>query len=124
MRKADAIASANQLVRDVRSWLTAHQDAVRTVRVADLRALRQTGKDYSAKLQGMSERIRQVELGVARTELSDFLEALKTSEAGIMKRTERLWQSKLRSQEDIERVLAEVDSLVTVFEGFPTTKKI
>jgi hypothetical protein len=119
IRKAQTIAEAHQLLRDVQSWLTTHADAIRIVRVADLRALRDVGKEYASKLQGMSERISLAEIGSALTQLSSFLSKLKGVEDDAMKRASKPWQTKLRSEADIEQLLADVQSLVGVFENLP-----
>ena len=119
MRKAQTVADATQLVRDVDSWMTAHRDALRSARMLQIRTLRDAGKDYGAKLRGMSERIGLPQLSAVRAQLSEFLVALKDGEAALMKRTELLWQSKLRSEDDIARLVPEVESLVTVFDGLP-----
>lgn len=123
VRQAETIAEAHQLVREVSSWLTTHGDATRTVRVADLRALREVGKKFSSKLQGMSERISLTEVGTTRTQLSAFMAKLKDVETDAMKRGEGLWQTKLRSEDDCERLLAEVESLAKVFENLPNDQE-
>ena len=119
VRQAETIAEAHQLLRDVTSWLTLHGDAIRIVRVADLRALRDVGKDFASKLQGMAARIALAEIGNARTQLSTFRTKLKDTEAVAVNRASGIWQTKLRSEDDIERLLAEVESLVSVFENLP-----
>jgi hypothetical protein len=119
IRQAETIAEAHQLLRDVSSWLTSHGEATRIVRVADLRALRDIGKEYASKLQGLSERIALAEIGTTRTQLSTFLTKLKDTEADAVKRASALWQTKLCGEEDIERLIAEVDSLVSIFENLP-----
>ena len=120
IRQAETIAEAHQLLRDVTSWLTVNHDAVRIVRVAELRTLRNAGKDLAFKLQGMSERISLAEIGTIRTQLSGFLTNLKDAEDNAAKRAKSLWQAKLRTDEDFDRLLAEVDSLVSIFDNLPT----
>ena len=58
VRDAETSAEARQLIRDVRSWLSQHSDALRIIRVAEIRGLMGVGKDYSAKLRGMAQRYR------------------------------------------------------------------
>jgi hypothetical protein len=123
IRQAETIAEAHQLVRNVSSWLTTHGDPARVVRVAELRSLRDVGKDFSSKLQGMSERISLAELGPIRTKLSTFLTKLKDAEVAAVKRASGLWQTKLRVEDDIERLIAEVEALVTVFENLPNDQE-
>jgi len=122
-RQAETIADARQLLRDVKLWLTSHGDATRIVRVADLRALLEVGKEYAVKLRGMAERITLADIGTVRMQLASFVETLKNAEAGAVKRADALWQSKLRSEEDIERLSAEVESLVSIFENLPKDQK-
>jgi hypothetical protein len=117
IRNAETAAEARQLVRDVRSWLLTHRDSLRVVRVADGRALLDVGKEYTAKLQGMSQRIQMQELGEVRTNLSQFLGQLKDAVEQIVKRAERLWNLRLRSIEDLDSCVQEVESLLTAFEN-------
>lgn len=119
IRQAETVAAANQLLRDVNSWITTHSDATRIVRVADLRTLREGGKELAARLVGMSERISLVEIGEARTKLAAFLNQLKELENSSVKRATALWQTQLTSEDHIERIGAEVESLVGVFENLP-----
>ena len=119
IRKAETIAEAHQLIRDVKSWLTAHGDAVRIVRVAEIRGLREVGNDYSRKLQGMAGRIQVPEIVETRTQLSGFLAKLKDTETQILKRASDLWQTKIRTEADMDLILGEVESLVGAFENLP-----
>ncbi len=119
IRKAETMAEAHQLIRDVKSWLTAHGDAVRIVRVAEIRGLREVGNDYSRKLQGMAGRIQVPEIVETRTQLSGFLAKLKDTETQILKRASDLWQTKIRTEADMDLILGEVESLVGAFENLP-----
>jgi len=96
-----------------------HGDAIRIVRVAEIRALREVSNDYSRKLQGMGERIQIPEITETRTQLSGFLSKLKDAESETVKRASNLWQAKIRTEADIDRVLGEVESLVSAFENLP-----
>jgi hypothetical protein len=123
VRKAETIADAHQLVRDVDSWLMAHRDDVRVVRLADVRSARQTGQEMAAKLREMSLRVSLDEVGVARTELSEFMAKLQEVEADVMARAEQLWQARLRSADDVERLDAEVESLLSAFRNLPNDEE-
>lgn len=119
IRKAETIAEAHQLLRDVKSWLTAHGDAVRIVRVSEIRGLLDVGNDYSKKLQGMAVRIQIPEIVETRTQLSGFLAKLKDAETETVKRASRLWQTRIRTEADIDQNLGEVESLISAFENLP-----
>ncbi|MFC1461735.1 hypothetical protein ACFLQR_04375, partial [Verrucomicrobiota bacterium] len=120
IKKAETIVEARQLLRDVQSWLTAHGDATRVVRVAEIRAFKDVGNDYARKLQGMGERIQIPEIAQTRTLLAEFMTKLKDAEAGLVKRASALWQTKIQTEDAIERILTEVDSLMTGFENLPS----
>lgn len=117
IRQAETIAEANQLIRDVQSWLDQHADALRLMRVAEIRGLMDIGKKFSAKLQGMSSRIEINEISSLRAQLLDFLGELKDAESVLTKRASRLWDSKISTEEDLDKHIEEVEFLISAFEG-------
>ena len=117
LKKIDTIAEAHQLIRDVRSLLANRADGSRLVRVAEIRDLREIGKGYSSKLQGMTKRVEMTELQEVRKELAEFLGELKEVESDAMKRASHLWKSNLRSEEDLDDLRTEIENLLSVFEG-------
>ena len=119
IKKAESIAEAHQLLRDVNSWLTTHGDAIRIVRIAEIRGLIEVGNDYSRKLQGIAGRIQLTEIAETRSQLSGFLATLKKAEAQIIKRANRLWQTQIQTEADIDSIFGEVESLVSAFENLP-----
>jgi hypothetical protein len=114
-----ALDALDWLDWDVESWLTGHTDAIRIVRIADIRSLRETGNEYSKKLQGMAERVHDPKIIETRSLLSAFLAKLKEKETETIKRASGLWQTKIRTEGDIEPILTEVESLISAFENLP-----
>lgn len=119
VRNAETAVEAQQTIRDVNRWIISHGDATRFVRVAELRALRQVGKEYALSLQGLSQRIQMPEMSDVRTKLSETLVRMKDAEVGIVKRASKLWNCKLGSEDVIDGLLAEVEALVSAFENCP-----
>jgi tetratricopeptide (TPR) repeat protein len=117
VRNVETVAEAQQLIRDIRNWMTAHGDARRFVRVVELRALRQVGKEYIDKLKGLSARIKLPDIGDVRGQLLDSLEKMKEAEKEMVRRAEKLWESKISVEEDVHSLLTEIDSLISVFEN-------
>ena len=117
IRQAETIAEANQLIRDIHSWLDQHTDALRLMRVAEIRGLRDVGKKFSGKLQGMSRRIEMNEISALRAQLADFLDKLQEAESSLKKRASRLWNSKISTEEELDVHIEEVESLISAFEG-------
>lgn len=119
LREVETVADARGLVRDVQSWITAHSDAHRIVRVAESRDLLEIGKEYGHKLLGMTKRIDMPELAEVRAQLSECLRKIKNSIEQVVKRASRLWNIKLRSEEDLDTSLEEIDALITAFDNCP-----
>lgn len=117
VRHIETAAEARQLIRDVQSWITTHGGATKFVRVAELRALRMVGKEYLSKLQGLALRIQMPEIGDTRSRLSEILTIMKGKEAEIVKRASKLWETGLRSEDDLDSLLSEVESLTAAFEN-------
>jgi hypothetical protein len=119
IKQVESIATAHQLVRDVQSWITSHGDATRIVRVAELRAFQEMGKEYASKLQGLTSRmqIQVPELSETRVQLSASLAAMKKAVSDVENRVKKIWKSKLGTMDDMDLLQDEVDALLTAFEG-------
>ena len=117
LRNVETAAEASQLMRDVASYLAQNRDACRIVRVAELRGLKDVGREFSNRSQGMARRIDLAELSETRTQLADFLRQMKDAESAAMKRASKLWDAKVRSEEDLVNLLSEVEDLTRMFEG-------
>ena len=87
------------------------------MRVAEIRGLRDVGKNFSAKLQGMYLRIEMNEISDIRTNLSDFMVKLQKAESSLKERASRLWNSKINTEEELNVHIDEVESLINAFEG-------
>lgn len=117
IRNIETAAEARQVIREVDLWLTTHGDATRFVRVGELRALHKVGKEYASKLQGLATRIQMPALMEARGRLSETMKNMKESEGNLVKRAAKLWNSKLRSVDELEALATEADALTSAFEG-------
>lgn len=117
IKNVEMAADARQLIRDVRSWITAHGDAARIGRVAEIRALQGVGKEYTSKMKAISEQVRMPDVAEVRSQLSDTMAKMQDAEAAIVKRASKLWQTKLQSEDDLANLPAEVESLTTSFEN-------
>lgn len=123
VKRAEQIAEAQQLHRDVQSWITAHGDAAKIGRVYEIRALKQVGNEFSQKLQKMQQRVQLPSIAQTRTQLSELLVKFKNTEDLIMKRASELWNKKICNEGDIDQLLSEVDSLVNSFENLPADQE-
>jgi len=117
IRNSQTQAEAHRLVQEVDSWLTEHSEVLRIVRVAEIRALLKPGQEFARKLRGLARRVNLPELDDIRTRLSSFTTELKKVEADLMKRATKLWNSKIRSCNDMEPLSQEVSEIERIFEG-------
>ena len=117
IRNSQTQAEAHRLVQEVDSWLTEHSEVLRIVRVAEIRTLLKPGQGFARKLQGLARRVNLPELDDVRTRLSSFTAKLKKAEADLMKRATKLWNSKIRSCDDLEPLNQEVSEIERIFEG-------
>ena len=117
IRKFEIIASAKQIAREVRIWLTSNAEATNFVRIAELRAIQNVGSEYADKLRSISAQIAIQGLNELRHELASRLEEIKKALKKAKKRAEKLWQTNLNTINDAEILQIEVDELFSVFEG-------
>ena len=117
VRNAETVAEAHQLVRSVEDWLSQNADACRIVRIAGIRGLRDVGRDYTAKLQGMSKRVDLATVSEVRSRLASFLNTIKEAESTAMGRASSLWHAHLKAPDDLDKLLGEVDDLTRIFEA-------
>jgi len=117
IRKAELIASAHQMLGEIRLWLTTHAQATSFVRVAELRALQKVGTEYAGKLRNISAHLDMPEIVELRVQLSNKLEEIKETLNGAKERASKLRQTQLNTIHDAEDLQNEVDELFSVFEG-------
>lgn len=116
-REAELAASARQLLRDVDAWIRQHSDALRVVRLAQIRDLESVGNDYQGKLTKIAARFDLDGMDSIRESLANYLDGLVKAKSEVTDRAMRLWDTELKSREGLEDVRHEVESLVPVFEG-------
>lgn len=114
---AEVAADAKQTIQEVRIWMTSHQNAIGFPRAAELRSLQQVAKQHVEKLQDLAARLPMKEIVETRIELTAFLEKIKTTEKNLMTRAKKLWESRIQTKADINRLHGEVDALVRAFEN-------
>ncbi len=119
IKNAEIIAEAHQLVHSAKNWVTTYASTTRLARVAEIRALFQTGKDFANKLRGMAQRAQLSEINETRTTLFEFVKKLKDCEEDLVKRNSNIWDAKISSESDIDKILGEIENLVAAFEGLP-----
>jgi len=119
IRNVETASEARGMIQNVRSWLTSHGDASRFIRIAEIRSLKAVARDHATKLQGMASRIEMASISEVRSELSQFAKALTDAETVTKRRASPLGKASLDSEEQIGRVLDEVESLLSVYENCP-----
>jgi len=116
-REAETAASARQLLRDISSWIDQHAEALRVVRLAQLRGLESVGQDYRAKLLKTAKKIELDEFGAVRERLADFMDEVARAKKTVTDRALQLWETELGDCDSLEALRQEVEALVPMFEG-------
>jgi hypothetical protein len=116
-KRAEITAQARQLVRDIQSYLQQNKEALRIVRVAEIRSLLKIGSDYKSQIEELSSQIKLDILSEILTHLLEFLSNLKKTEKVIMDRASALWETQIHSEKELENLHLEVSTLIKIFEG-------
>ncbi len=116
IEKANTIAEARQLIRDVDSYITAHNDVGRLLRMAEIRGQLDVAKELTNKLVGMARRINLPEMNIARAKLSEHAEKLHARDKLIKEKADQIWNSTI-SQNLLDQLLLNVNELEHIFEG-------
>lgn len=119
IKNVEAEAETHRLLTEVGLWLTTHGNATRFVRVAELRALRKVGEEYSSKLRKLKSQRQASEVTNVRNRLLATLGLMRDQETNLMARASELWKSKLLSIDDLRQTEGEVTALVAAFENCP-----
>lgn len=108
-------AEAHELISKVSMWVGEHE-SMRLERIAELRQLKDTAKEYGQKIVGASRKTSLPELDTVKHNLNDFVEGIRKHEKEIEKRANRLWDIHF-SVEDMEHLAQEVEDLERIYEG-------
>ncbi len=117
VKNVEVISEARQLIQQVDNWLLQNSNVVRLPKVAQMRNLLQTGKSYSAKLNGLSKRVQMPAINERRSRVLEFAKQLRDSEDAFVNRSSSVWDSAIKSENDIDTVFQEIDCLINAFEG-------
>lgn len=117
IKNSETAAEANRLISNASNWLQVSKGILRTNRILDIRSAKDTAKDYSNKLRGMSQRINLNELLLLRTEISNFTKELNSAEDNIARKANEVWNSKITDEDSIVKLLEEIDTLIRAYDG-------
>jgi len=117
VRDVETVAAAGQLIRDVEGWLLQHRDALKIVRIAEIRGLADIAKDYKSKLQSFAKKTQQVDLNNVIGELVDFQKKLDNELISTQRLGGSIWESTIENGEDIDMLTQKVEMLCTMYEG-------
>ena len=120
IKKAETIASAKQMLRDAEGWLRDHSDALKSKKIADARALKETGFQFQTRLKQLSGKVDLPEFAIRRSEIDKFMAQLAENEKQLFDRASRLWDSSIENHQDLDTLSVEIDFLVAAFEGLET----
>ena len=117
IRRVEDVTEARRLISEVDTWIRTNRSVISTSRLKDIRVAKELAKAFANKLRGMFQRINLNELQVVRKGLKDFYDSLITAEGDITKRADKVWTSKISSEDSIDVMLEELDSLIRAYDG-------
>jgi hypothetical protein len=119
VKNAEQIADAKEACRHIQAWISEHEGAIKIPRIAEVRALKGKGHDYSKTLQNFENGVSIPEIISLREPLTEVIHNLESEEKKIFDRAASLWDAKIINDEDLDHLAAEVDSLIHAFDGLP-----
>jgi hypothetical protein len=110
---------ARNLVREANHWLDSNTEALNLIRVAELRSLENSCKEYIKKLKNLYRRLEVTHINDAILRLADRREAIKEALKQAQARASTLWETNIHNLDEAEQLQTEVDALFTIYEGCP-----
>jgi len=117
VKNAELIADAKEVGRHIQTWISEHDTGTKIPRIAEVRELKEKGQEYSATLRKFERKVTIQEISVLREPLVKIIQQLESEEKIIYDRAASLWNSKIENDDDMEHLVAEVDSLIHAFDG-------
>ncbi len=117
VKNAEALTSAKLLIRNVEAWLNEHSGALKTKRIVEVRELKEKGVAFSTQLQKISQKFEIPAIKTLRDELSEFTKSLGDIDSKLFQKASVLWDSSVSSEHDLDRISAEIESLIISFDG-------
>ena len=119
VKNAELIADAKEACRHIHAWISEHDGEIKIPRMAEVKALKEKGQDYSTTLQNLENRINIPEITSLRAPLAEIIQKLDAQEKKIYDRAAALWNSTIENDENMDHLSAEIDSLIHAFDGLP-----
>ena len=117
IKNAELIADAKETARHIQGWIDEHSNEQKITRIAEVRSFKDKGRDYLKTLAKYEKRVNIPEISALREPLVNVIQQFETSEKKIFDRASALWDSAIGTDQDIDRLSAEVDSLINAFDG-------
>ncbi len=121
VKRTELIVEARQLIANIKGWISEHQDAIKTKKIAEARILKSKGIEFSNRLNDLINRgVIIPDIDKHQDNLSNFINQLEAIEKQLIAKASALWDSTIKSDEDIDSISLEIDSLISSFEGLDT----
>lgn len=117
-RLAEESAKANQLDRDIKSFLQIDEESLYKIpRIAKIRGLQKTAQEYMSKSKEILSDIAVAILSGSLASLHQFVKKLKETEKLILEKAMALWDSEIHSIQEVEEIQKRINDLSSIFEG-------
>ena len=119
IREVQIYTDARNLVHEANQWLDSNTEALKLIRVAELKSLENTCKDYIKKLKDLYKRFDVNNIYDVIIRLSDRKEDIKEALNIAKTRASGLWETTINNLEEAEYLQTEVNALFSIYEGCP-----
>lgn len=117
VKNAELIADAKEVGRHIQIWISQNDTGTKIPRIAEVRELKEKGHEHSETLRKFERKVTIPEINALREPLTKIIQQLESEEKKIYDRAASLWDSKIENDDDMEHLVAEVDSLIHAFDG-------
>jgi hypothetical protein len=119
IKDIEQITEARRFVQEVKGWLGSNLEAINLFRVAELRELLKTGKEYSSKLKKLYTRLDLDDIKNVQLLVVNRLEEISSAMQIAQDRALALWNTNIESLDHLERLQTEVNALFNIYDRCP-----
>ena len=119
VKNAELIADTKEACRHIHAWISEHDGDIKIPRMAEVKALKEKGQEYSTTLQNFENRVSIPEITSLREPLAEIIQKLESEEKKLYDRAAALWDSTIGNDEDMDHLSPEINSLIHAFDGRP-----
>lgn len=118
VKRTELIVDARSLSSSIKSWLSEHQNALRSKRISEVRILKEAGAEFLDRIADLIKKgVNPSDFKTYKEELTRFISQIENIEEQLFNKASDIWNSTISNSNDLISLSIEVDSLISSFEG-------